>query len=241
VGKTATAVNLGACLAGFGGKALIVDCDPSAGATAAVGNAVTVGLYNALVNSVPITSAIAPTADRGLDLLMSTPDMAHAERRLGNRAQPLTVLRSALEKVVDDYAYVLLDTPSSLGFLTENALAMADAVIAPVCSGAAAFEDLTELVGAMRRVRDTVNPRLRSLAIVVTMCPNEAEGRATAQEIMRRFPRMAFKALVPRSAAIRQAARAGESVLHFAPLSQAARAYQILALELATRSQSLAS
>ena len=239
VGKTITAVNLGACLAGFGNRVLLVDLDPSAGATRAVCKQRTVGLYNALIRGVPVTSAIGETDNAGLDLLPSTREMAFAEGRLVDREHPELSIKELLADVLPGYNWVLLDCPSDIGFLTRSALSMADAVLAPVRCGLVRPGPLSVLLAAMREVRAELNPELRSFVIALNMCDGGPETREAADLLAERYPRVPLEAVIPDSPSIRDAAEAGQSVFYHAPNSAGARAYQTLALELATRAQSL--
>ncbi|MBC7224831.1 MAG: ParA family protein, partial [Anaerolineae bacterium] len=171
VGKTTTAVNLGAFLAEAGFKVLIVDMDPQANATSSLGvdkRNLPASIYDLLIGSLPLAQVLHLTSRVRLDLLPSTPDLAGLEVEAASFEGREFLLRRALQPALGLYDYVLVDTPPSLGLLTVNGLVAADAgVVIPIQCEYLALEGLTQLMQTIQRVRQHLNPRLRVAALVL--------------------------------------------------------------------------
>jgi chromosome partitioning protein len=236
VGKTTTAINLGAYLARLGQRVLVVDLDPQANATSCLGvdkNGITGGTYACLSGSAA-SSFILLNERLKLALLPSSPALAGAEVELVDEAARETRLRKALEPLGTRYDYILIDCPPSLGLLTINGLVAArDGVIVPVQCEYLALEGLGLLTQTIQRVRKALYPGLKVRGVVLTMFdPRTNLAADVVTEVNRHFPGQVFKAIVPRSIRLAEAPSYGLPILAYAPTSNGAQAYEALAKEL---------
>jgi chromosome partitioning protein len=243
VGKTTTAVNLGAYLAATGLRILVVDVDPQANATSSLGverKSISFSTYDVLLGGVPADQAILLTNQIHLDLLPSTTELAGAEVELvGLMAREHRLVR-ALGPVVERYDYIMMDCPPSLGLLTINALAAArDGVLIPVQCEYLALEGLGHLLKTIYMVRDNVNPKLKIAGVILTMFDVRTNlARQVVDEVRRYFPAYVFETIIPRSVRLSEAPSYGETILRYAPTTAGAAAYHALARELMERNQS---
>jgi chromosome partitioning protein len=237
VGKTTTAVNLGACLAYRGKRVLLVDCDPQANATAGLGldgDAPRSTVYDVIVNGTAALDAALPTCQDNLSLLPSTPDLAGAEVELVPVAEREFRLRNALAGAATAYEFILVDCPPSLGLLTVNALAAADRVIVPVQCEFLALQGLGHLLQTLDLVRRNLNPHLRLQGLLLTMYDGRTNlSRQVAAEVRSHFPNT-FRAVIPRGVRVSEAPSYGLPLLAYDRTSRAAKAYEALADELLT-------
>ena len=240
VGKTTTAVNLGAGLAGLGMPTLVVDCDPQSNATRSLGVALDGAptLYDALVRDEPrpLADVIVRTRTSGLDLAPASPGLAGAEVELVSIIGRESRLRQALAPVSSRYRYVLIDCPPSLGLLSVNALTAATGVIVPVQCEYLSLEGLGLLMRTLDLVRTRINPDLQVEGLVMTMF--DARTNLASQvvaEVGRHFPAERFDSVIPRSVRLSEAPSYGETILEYAPQSPGAVAYRSLAEELVRR------
>jgi chromosome partitioning protein len=237
VGKTTTAINLGAFLAQFGQRVLIVDIDPQANATSSLGvdkHAVQGGTYEVLLGGAPAAALVLQNPRLKLSILPASPSLAGAEVELVNELGRETKLRNALTPLVERYDYLLIDCPPSLGLLTVNGLmAAADGIIIPVQCEYLALEGLGELTRTVQRVRSALFPALKVRGVVLTMFDSRTHlsGDVVA-EVQKFFPRQVFETIIPRSVRLAEAPSYGLPVSAYAPGSIAARAYEALAREL---------
>ena len=235
VGKTTTAINLAACLAEAGERALVVDLDPQANATSGLGMRANGTSSYDLLDGVPLAELAKPTAFPNLFLVPSKPELAGAAVELSQRDGGDRYLAHALENAAG-FDFVLLDCPPSLGPLTVNALAAADRVIVPVQTEYYALEGLAQLVQSINLVKARLNPRLEIAGVLLTMA--DARTRLSAEveaEVRRHFGELVFAAVVPRSVRVAEAPSHGVPVLVHAPESRGAAAYRALAAELEAR------
>ncbi len=240
VGKTTTAVNLGAFLAEAGFKVLIVDMDPQANATSSLGvdkRSLPASIYDLLVGSRTLDQTLHLTSRVRLDLLPSTPDLAGLEVEAASMEGREFLLRRALEPALGLYDYILVDTPPSLGLLTVNGLVAADAgVIIPVQCEYLALEGLTQLMQTIQRVRQNLNPRLRVAALILTMYDSRTNlAQQVVQEVRTHFPRETMQTIIPRNVRLSEAPSFGEPILTYAPHSAGALAYRALTEEFLAR------
>jgi chromosome partitioning protein len=237
VGKTTTAINLGAYLANRGLRVLLVDADPQANATSSLGldkTQVTMTIYPALLEETPLSAAILRSPRLNLALIPSNPDLAGAEVELVNLFGREFRLHRALEPVAGRYDYVLIDCPPSLGLLTINALAAArSGVIIPVQCEYLALEGLSQLTHTLNLVRTHLNPDLRIRGLLMTMYDGRTNlAQQVVQQVREHFGDLVFRAVIPRSVRLSEAPSYGEPILRYDPQSAGAVAYQALCHEL---------
>jgi chromosome partitioning protein len=236
VGKTTTAVNLGACLASLRQRVLLVDMDPQANATSGLGvdrSKLAASVYDSIRDGLDLRAVICPTGVEGLALAPSTVDLAGAEVELVSSLAREHKLQRALAGPAEDYDFVLIDGPPSLGLLTLNCLAAADQVLIPIQCEFYALEGLTQLSRTLDLVKQEVNPRLVVLGVVLTMYDARTRlSREVAEQVRRHFASRVFETVIPRSVRASEAPIYGLPVGAYAPGSPAANAYEQLAREL---------
>ncbi len=237
VGKTTTAINLGAYLGYYGQRVLLVDIDPQANATSSLGvekNTVRSGSYEVLIRSAGVGPQILHNPRLKLSLLPSTPALAGAEVELVEMARREFRLREALRAVQDRYDYILVDCPPSLGLLTVNGLVTAqNGILIPVQCEYLALEGLGQLTQTIARVRSGLFPELEVRGVVLTMFDGRTRLAAdVVGEVRKYFPDQVFDAVIPRSIRLAEAPSYGIPISIYAPESTAAKAYAALAREL---------
>jgi chromosome partitioning protein len=236
VGKTTTAINLGAYLSQFGQRVLVVDLDPQANATSCLGvdkAAVKGGTYEALLGT-PAAPFVLMNERLKLALLPASPALAGAEVELVEELARETRLRQAIAPLASRYDYVLIDCPPSLGLLTVNGLVAAqDGVVVPVQCEYLALEGLGQLTQTIGRVRSALFPDLKVRGVVLTMFdPRTNLSTDVVKEVNRHFPNQVFKSVIPRSIRLAEAPSYGLPISAYAPASVGAQAYEALAKEL---------
>jgi chromosome partitioning protein len=238
VGKTTTAVNLGAYLA-LGLRVLLVDLDPQANATSSLGldsGPLRLSTYEALIGQVPLADVIVSSGREQFDLAPASRALAGAQIELVEMPEREHRLRLALQNVRDQYQVVLVDCPPSLGILTLNALVAADLLLAPVQCEYLALEGVAQLIETIELVRATLNPRLELLGMLMTMFdPRTRLSSQVVEEVRRHFPQRTFDTVIPRSVRLSEAPSFGKPVLEYEPSSRGAGAYADLAQELIGR------
>jgi chromosome partitioning protein len=243
VGKTTTAISLGAFLAAKGERVLLVDVDPQANATSGVGFdkwQLEQSTYDVLIGGSAAAAAVLPTSRRGLWILPASPHLAAAEVELTNADNRERVLRDALEPVSGSYDFILMDCPPSLGLLTINALSAATDVIVPVQCEYLALEGLSLLLDTVERVRDSLNPNLRVFGIVMTMFdPRTNLSEQVVDEVRQHYPEALFRTVIPRNVRLSEAPSYGVSILDYDSASRGALSYGALADEALERSAAL--
>jgi chromosome partitioning protein len=238
VGKTTTAVNVGACIAEAGYKTLLVDVDPQANATVGLGIARTQapGLYEVLSGEATAAEAITSGSVAGLAVLPAGAGLAGANLELPRMEGFERRLRDCLTPVRDGFEFVLLDCPPSLGPLTVCALAAADRVIVPVQTEYFALEGLAGLLDTLALVQRELNPRLTVAGMLLTMHDGRTRlGQDVEQEVRAHFPNLVFSTVIPRNVRVGEAPSYGLPVTHHDPHSAGAEAYFELAKEVAAR------
>ncbi len=236
VGKTTTAVNLGACMAAAEKRVLLVDIDPQANATSSLGinkNSVRRSIYDTIVAGTPLETVLVLTKRLGLDLIPSNPALAGAEIELVSTMAREHRLKAALAPLRDRYDFVLIDCPPSLGLLTINALTAADEVIVPIQCEYLPMEGLAHLLHTIALVRINLNPVLEIKGLLMTMYDARTSlAQQVVGEVRSHFPDKTFRIVVPRSVRLSEAPSYGEPILDYAPNSPGGLAYQALAQEI---------
>jgi chromosome partitioning protein len=235
VGKTTTAINLGAGLAELDYRTLIVDLDPQGNATTGVGvnpRNLDASMYDVVINEVPIENCIEATSFRNLFIAPASLDLAGAEIELVPAFSRELRLRRALDAVRDDYDFMLIDCPPSLGLLTVNGLAAAEEVLVPIQCEYYALEGLGQLLRNVELVRRSLNPDLDVSTIVLVMYDARTKlSDQVAQEVRGHFGEKVCRNIVPRTVRLSEAPSFGQPIMAFDPTSRGAIAYRELAKE----------
>ena len=242
VAKTTTTVNLAAYLTAAARRTLVVDMDPQGNATTSLGvdpRSLSLSIYDVLIDQAPIQKAITLTERVGLDLVPATTDLAGAEVEMARMMARERLLERALHPLLDDYDYILVDEPPSLGLLTINGLtASANGVIIPVQCEYLALEGLSLLLRTIQQVRDVLNERLAIAGVVLTMYDSRTNlAQQVVQEVRQYFPGVVFKTIIPRNVRLSEAPSHGQTILSYAPASAGALAYEALAQEFMQRAE----
>src|ERR687894_2187179 len=222
VGKTTTAVNVAACIAEADFATLLIDIDPQANATLALGVAKDTepNVYDVLAGRCGLDAAVADTAIERLKLVPAHPDLAGANSELPREPGSETRLREALADTRERFDYVLLDCPPSLGPLTVNALVAADRVIVPVQTEYFALEGLAGLLDTLALIQRELNPRLTVAGMLLTMHDGRTRlARDVEREVREHFPELVFDTVVPRNVRLGEAPSFGVPVIRHAPHS----------------------
>jgi len=240
VGKTTTAVNLAACVAEAGYDTLLVDIDPQANATIALGIAKDAPrtVYDVLIGDATLDEVVMPTTIERLSLAPAGPDLAGATVELPRTSGSEVRLREALGDVRDKYAFTLLDCPPSLGPLTVNALVAADRVIVPVQAEYFALEGLAGLLDTLSLVQRDLNPRLTVAGMLLTMYDGRTKlSQQVVSEVREHFGDRVFETVIPRTTKLAEAPSFGKPIMYYDAYSPATAAYELLAQELLKRIQ----
>ncbi len=235
VGKTTTTINLGACLAELGFRTLIVDLDPQGNASTGLGidtRGLDASMYHVIMHDVPLENCTEPTAVRNLFVAPASLDLAGAEIELVPAFSRETRLKRALETVREDYDYVLIDCPPSLGLLTVNGLAAAREVLVPIQCEYYALEGLGQLLRNVDLVRRNLNPELEVSTIVCVMYDARTKlADQVVREVRDHFGDKVCRTVVPRTVRLSEAPSYGQPIITFDPMSRGAVAYREVAKE----------
>jgi chromosome partitioning protein len=238
VGKTTTAVNLGAYLA-LSVRVLLVDLDPQANATSSFGldpNGVELSTYDSLIGLASMRDIIVRGVRENLDVAPASRALAGAQVELVDMPDREQRLRRGLEEVRAEYELVVIDCPPSLGILTLNALVAADLLLAPVQCEYLALEGVGQLMETLDLIRATLNPRLELLGMLMTMFDSRTRlAGQVVEEVRRHFPERTFETVIPRSVRLSEAPSFGKPVVEYEPTSRGAAAYADLAQEVIRR------
>ncbi len=239
VGKTTTAISLGAYLVAMGKKLLLIDIDPQANATSSLGvdkNRIPLSIYEALVQRVSLSQVVMPIGIVGLELVPSSPSLAGATVEIVGLPERTHLLRKALASLDKRYDYIFIDSPPSLGILTANALTATEEVIIPVQCEYLSLEGLGQLIYTINLVRSRLNPRLKIAGLVMTMYDVRTKiSQQVVDEVRKYFPGKVFSTIIPRNVRLSEAPSYGETILSYAPKSRGALAYEALAKEFLRR------
>lgn len=235
VGKTTTAVNLGAYLAYLGKHVLLVDIDPQANATSGIGvdhRNLEHGIYEALIGEKTPFEVIKRTLQEGFKVAPATMSLAGAGIEMVHMDDREFRLSNVLNQIRDEYDYIIIDGPPSLGLLTINSLVAADEILIPVQSEYFALEGLGQLLNTISLVQNNLKPELSVMGAVITMFDTRNKlSNSVMNELYQYFPNRVFRSIVPRSVRLAEAPSYGRSILHYDSKSRGAKAYERLARE----------
>lgn len=236
VGKTTSSINLASYLSRLGRFVLLLDLDPQANATSGLGidhAGIEQGVYDAICGNSSFRDIIIKNPRRGFDVAPSTMALAGANIELVSMEDREFFLKKALLDVRNDYDYIVMDCPPSLGILTVNGLAAADYVLIPVQAEYYALEGLVQLIKTINLVKEHLNPELEILGAMITMFDSRVGlSSAVMEELYRYFPNRIFRSVIPRSVRLAEAPSHGKSILEYDPKGKGARAYERLAREI---------
>jgi chromosome partitioning protein len=239
VGKSTTAVNLGASLALAGRKVLVVDLDPQGNTTSGLGldkRAREQCVYKVLIGDLPMADVVERTAIEHLFAAPATIELAGAEIELVAALSRESKLKQALAPIHSEYDYVIIDCPPSLGLLTVNALTAADEIIIPIQCEYYALEGLSKLLDSVRLVKTHLNPDLEIAGVLMTMHDGRTKlSRQVIDEVRRFFGSKTYATIIPRSVRLSEAPSFGQPISVYDSRSKGARAYEELAKEVITR------
>ena len=239
VGKTTTAINLAASIAASGKKSLLIDCDPQGNTTTGLGvnkTELKAGLYDFMFGSEPGKNVIIETCISGLFLIGSTKALIGAEVEIYNQDEREFLLKKSLIEIKDNYDYIFLDCPPSLGFLTLNAITAADFVLVPLQCEYYALEGLSQLLNTLKAVKKGLNPGLKIVGILLTMFDSRNNLSSQVEEEVRRyFKSTVFNTIIPRNVRLSEAPSHGKPIMLYDLNSKGAQSYLKLAEELIDR------
>jgi len=241
VGKTTTSLNLAAYLAELGKFVLLIDLDPQANATSGLGidyRSLEAGTYEGLIGSHPLRNLTHRTQHEGLRIVPATGALAGAAIELVDMEEREQFLRKAVREIRNDYDYILIDNPPSLGLLTINGLVASDSVLIPVQAEYFALEGLGQLMETIGLIKENMHPALEVFGAVITMYDSRTKlSKEVLEELYRFFPAKIFRSVIPRSVRLAEAPSFGKTIHGYDPYSKAAKAYERLAREFLLRDQ----
>lgn len=235
VGKTTTSVNLAACLASLGKKVLLVDIDPQGNTTSGLGvnkGDVSNCIYDVLINEVHPKDAMQDTNVSGLKIIPATIQLAGAEIELVPTISRELRLKKSLQTVKDQFDYILIDCPPSLGILTINSLTAADSVLIPIQCEYYALEGLSQLLNTVRLVQKHLNTSLQIEGVLLTMLDARTNlGIQVIEEVKKYFQQKVYQTIIPRNVRLSEAPSHGQAIITYDPRSKGAEVYLELAKE----------
>ncbi|GKV67071.1 MULTISPECIES: ParA family protein [Sporosarcina] len=235
VGKTTTSVNLSACLAHIGKKVLLIDSDPQGNATSGVGinkGDVQDCIYSILIDDVPVKDVILQTEIENLEIVPATISLAGAEIELVSTISREVRMKHAIQDIKDEYDYVIIDCPPSLGLLTLNALTAADSIIIPVQCEYYALEGLSQLLSTIRLVQKHLNDQLYIDGVLLTMFDARTNlGIQVIEEVKKYFQDKVYRTIIPRNVRLSEAPSHGKPIIMYDMRSKGAEVYLELAKE----------
>ncbi|MDQ0339285.1 chromosome partitioning protein [Caldalkalibacillus uzonensis] len=235
VGKTTSSINLGACLATLGQRVLLIDIDPQGNTTSGIGidkADIQYCIYDVLINDVNPQEVIQPTSIDNLHIIPATIQLAGAEIELVPTISREIRLKKALQLVKEDYDFILIDCPPSLGILTINSLTAADSVLIPIQCEYYALEGLSQLLNTIRLVQKHLNKQLTIEGVLLTMLDARTNlGIQVIEEVKKYFREKVYQTVIPRNVRLSEAPSHGKSIIDYDPKSKGAEVYMELAKE----------
>lgn len=239
VGKSTTAVNLSAALGDLNKKILLIDFDPQGNSTSGYGiekEELNACVYDALLNDVPLEELIQDTDSKKVFVVPATIQLAGAEIELVSAMARETRLKELIKPIKDEFDYIFIDCPPSLGLLTINALSAADSVLIPIQCEYYALEGVTKLLESMKMVQSRINQNLDIFGVLMTMYDSRTSlSNQVVEEVRNYFGEKVFKTLIPRTVKLSEAPSFGMPVITYAPNNKGAKAYTQLAKEVVRR------
>lgn len=239
VGKSTTAINLGAALGEMGKQVLLVDLDPQGNASSGLGvdkSLIQQCIYDVLLNDVPLEEVIIPDISEGLDIAPATINLAGAEVELVSEMARENRLKDAVGSMRGRYDFILIDCPPSLGLLTVNALVAADKLLIPIQCEFYALEGVTKLLESMKRVKSRLNPTLDIYGILLTMYDSRTTlSKQVVDEVRDYFGRLVFTTPIPRTVKLSEAPSFGQPITQYDPKGRGSLSYIELAKEVIAR------
>ncbi len=239
VGKTTTAINVGAYLAELGKFVLIVDLDPQANASSGLGvdhRSLEQGVYEAILGNVSLKDIVQPTSHESLKIAPATTALAGLNIELVNLERREYKLREAILEIRNDYDFILIDCPPTLGLITLNGLVAGDEILIPVQAEYYALEGLGQLLETVQLVKERIRPEVDILGAVITMYDGRTKlSDDVLHELYKYFPNNIFRSVIPRNVRLAEAPSFGRSIAHFDGGSKGAKAYERLAMEIIER------
>jgi len=234
VGKTTTAINLSAAIGELGKKVLLIDVDPQANATSGLGieKSDNYSIYNVLIDDMPISEAIIKTDYRNLWVCPSAESLAGAEIELVMSENREYKLRDAIDKIKNDYDFIFLDCPPSLGLVTLNCLTATDSVLIPIQCEYYALEGVSLLTSNIKRIKSSLNPKIDIEGVLLTMLDARTNlGLQVVEEVKKFFPGKVYANIIPRNVRLSEAPSYGQPIHIYDPSSRGAETYLSLAEE----------
>lgn len=235
VGKTTTSVNLSSCLAAYGRKVLLIDTDPQGNASSGVGaqkEQIEKSVYDVLINGDDINEVITATEYHNLYLCPSNIDLAGAEIELVSETKREFLLKDALSKVKDEYDFIIIDCPPSLGLLTLNSFVCADSIIIPIQCEYYALEGLSQLTNTIRKIKGAFNPSLEIEGVLLTMYDTRTNlSVQVAREVKKYYGAKLYKSVIPRNVRLSEAPSFGQPINVYDKSSKGSACYMNLASE----------
>ncbi len=239
VGKTTTTVNLCAYIAKKRKKVLMIDLDPQGNATSGFGidkGTLENTIYDVLVNETPMKEAIVQSSAKNVDVCPTNINLAGAEIELVSVMSREQILKNAISEVSDNYDYIFIDCPPSLGILTINALTAPNGVIVPIQGEYYALEGLTQLIDTVNLIKKKLNPEIGITGVILTMFDKRNTlTRQVKEEVIKYFGDKVFKTEIPRNVKLAEAPSHGLAICDYDPASKGAKSYEMLATELVKR------
>lgn len=239
VGKTTTSVNLAACLAKLGKKVLLVDIDPQGNSGSGLGiekQRCEKTVYDCLINGESMAEVVIPTAYENLDICPSNISLSGAEIELISVIGRENQLKNAIAPIKEQYDYIFIDTPPSLGLITLNSLTAADSVLIPIQCEFYALEGVSQLIMTIKRVKKALNPTLDIEGIVLTMFDARTNlSIQVVEEVKKFFPGKVYQTLIPRNVRLSEAPGFGKPIIAYDEASKGAACYMELAQEVMER------
>jgi len=239
VGKTTTAVNLSSCLAAAEQRTLLIDMDPQANSTSGVGfdkNAVEFSIYDVLIGNKTVADVVRPTELQYLNVVPSSISLVGAEVELVTMMSRETRLKSALRPIADEYAYIIIDCPPSLGLLTINTLTAATSVLIPIQCEYYALEGLSQLMNTVKLVQQHLNPSLAIEGVLLTMFDGRLNlSKQVSEEVRKHFDKKVYETVIARNVRLSEAPSFGKPIILYDILSTGAENYMALTKEVMAR------